>query len=123
DLLAGRGSTELPKVSHPLGATPTDLRELFPEPIIAGMVAALRHFDRRLPGFAGPDAVLVAPETRTTAPLRFLRDPVTLESTTLPGLMPLGEGAGFAGGIVSAALDGYRAARVLVDRHCPRRVD
>ncbi len=122
DLLTGRGSTELPKVSHPLGATPTDLRELFPDAIIEGMLAALRHFDRRLPGFAGPDGVLLAPETRTTAPLRFSRDRQTMQSTTLPGLMPLGEGAGYAGGIVSAALDGYRAAHLLVDQHCPRLV-
>ncbi|MCB9796270.1 MAG: FAD-binding protein [Alphaproteobacteria bacterium] len=120
DLLAGRASADLPKVSYPMGATPADLREVLPEPLIEGMIAALRHFDRRLPGFAGPEAVLVAPETRTTAPLRFLRDE-QLTSTGVADLMPLGEGAGYAGGIVSAALDGYRAAMVLVERHCPRR--
>ncbi|MCB9764269.1 MAG: FAD-binding protein [Alphaproteobacteria bacterium] len=122
DLLAGRASTELPRVSYPLGATPCDLRAVLPEPLIIGMIAALRHFDRRLPGFAGPEGVLIAPETRTTAPLRFLRGP-DLASTTLPGLMPVGEGAGYAGGIVSAALDGYRAANALVERFAPRLHD
>lgn len=119
DLLSGRGSTEVGKVSYPPGVTPTDLREVLPEPVIMGMVAALRHFERRLPGFTGPDAVLIAPETRTTAPLRFLRNE-GLESTGVVGLMPVGEGAGHAGGIASAALDGFRAASALVERHCPR---
>ncbi len=119
DLLQGRASAELPRVSHPLGATATDLRELFPQPLVEGMIAALRHFERQLPGFCGPEAVLIAPETRTTAPLRFDRGD-DMHSPTLPGLMPVGEGAGYAGGIVSAALDGFRAAQVLVTRYCPR---
>ena len=68
----------------------------------------------RLPGFLFPEAVLVAAETRTSAPVRLLRDAKTLESPSLAGLYPCGEGAGYAGGIVSAALDGARvAARVL----------
>jgi hypothetical protein len=115
DLLAGRASTELPRTSHPLGVCPADLREVLPQPIIDGIVAAIRHFDRKLRGFAGSDGVLIAPETRTTAPLRFLRDE-HLESEGLPGLMPIGEGAGYAGGIVSAALDGLRAARSVAAR-------
>lgn len=122
DLLEGRPSTALPRTSYPPGVTPSDLREVLPGPVLAGMVEAIRHFDRRLAGFAGPEAILVAPETRTTAPLRFLRDEA-LTSTSLPGLMPVGEGAGYAGGIASAALDGYRAAMVLVERHTPRLAD
>ena len=58
--------------------------------------------------------MLIAPETRTTAPLRFLRDEVTLQSPSLPGVMPCGEGAGYAGGIVSAELDGFRVAQAIV---------
>ena len=115
DLLAGRPSTELPRVSYPLGATAADLREVLPEPLILGMIEALRHFERQLPGFAGADGVLLAPETRTTAPLRFLRGNDYC-SPTLPDLLPLGEGAGYAGGIVSAALDGFRAANALLAR-------
>jgi uncharacterized FAD-dependent dehydrogenase len=116
DLLAGRPSAELPRTSHPLGVAPADLREVLPPPIIEGLIAAIRHFDRQIPGFAGPEGVLIAPETRTTAPLRFLRGE-DLESSTLPGLLPVGEGAGYAGGIVSAALDGFRAAESVIARH------
>lgn len=120
DLLAGRGSTALPRTSYTRGVTPSDLREVLPEPLIGGLVAAIRHFDRQIPGFAGQDGVLIAPETRTTAPLRFLRDDARV-STTVADLLPVGEGAGYAGGIVSAALDGYRAALSLVEQHAPRR--
>lgn len=120
DLLAGRGSVDLPRTSYTRGVTPTDLREVLPPPLVDGLVAAIRHFDRQIPGFAGPEGVLIAPETRTTAPLRFLRDRARV-STTVGGLLPVGEGAGYAGGIVSAALDGYRAAVGLVETHAPRR--
>jgi uncharacterized protein len=113
DLLAGKASVDLPRVSHPLGATPSDLRLLLPTPLIEGLVAALRHFEAQLPGFTGSDAVLLAPETRTTAPLRFLRGR-NYQSETLPGLLPVGEGAGYAGGIASAALDGLRAADAIL---------
>ncbi len=116
DFLAGRASTALPRTSYPLGVTPVDLAALLPEPVITAMRSAIRKFDGELPGFAGPDGVLIAPETRTTAPLRFRRDAVSLESPTLPGLMPCGEGAGYAGGIVSAALDGFRVAEAIVRR-------
>ena len=120
DLLARRGSKEIGRTTYTLGVTPSDLREVLPGPIIDGMVAAIRHFDERIRGFSGGDAVLIAPETRTTAPLRFLRGP-DLASPTLADLMPVGEGAGYAGGIASAALDGFRAANVLIERFCPRR--
>lgn len=119
DLLADRPTQELGRTSYTNGVTPSDLRAVLPAPLLDGLKAALRHFDRRLPGFSGPEGVLIAPETRTSAPLRFLRD-ARGESETLPGLWPLGEGAGYGGGIVSAALDGYRAAVRLVDQHCPR---
>ena len=118
DFLHDRPSKDLPKNSYILGTVPVDLRDVLPPFIVQGMKDAIRHFDRRVRGFAGPDGVLIAPETRTTAPLRFLRDE-HMTSTTLPNLMPIGEGAGYAGGIISAALEGYRAAQVLVERHCP----
>jgi uncharacterized FAD-dependent dehydrogenase len=112
DFLADRPSETLPRTSYPLGVTPVDLREVLPPLVVAGMKAALVAFDRKLPGFAGEDAVLIAPETRTTSPVRFLRDD-RQESTTVRGLFPIGEGAGYAGGIVSSALDGLRAARAI----------
>lgn len=113
DLFAGRGSTEVPRTSYPLGVTPTDLRELFPEIVLHGMMDAIRAFDRQIPGFAGEEALLIGPETRTTSPVRFLRD-ARGASTTVADLFPIGEGAGYAGGIVSSALDGLRAARAIV---------
>ncbi len=113
DFLAGRASTELPRTSYPLGVEPTDLAAILPAPVVEGMRRALRHFDRDIPGYAGPEGVLIAPETRTTAPLRFLRGD-DLQSPSLPGLLPVGEGAGYAGGIVSAALDGFRAAEAVI---------
>jgi uncharacterized FAD-dependent dehydrogenase len=114
DLLAGKVSAELPRKSYPHGITPTDLREVLPAAVVQGMVDALRVFDREVPGFAGEEAVLIAPETRTTSPIRFLRDE-RQQSRTVQGLFPIGEGAGHAGGIVSSALDGLRAARAIIE--------
>lgn len=113
DLLAGRASVELPRVSYPLGVQAARLDEVLPGEVMAGMVAALKAFDRKLAGFVGEHAVLIAPETRTTSPVRLLRD-AGFASPTLPGLYPVGEGAGYGGGIVSCAIDGIRAARALV---------
>jgi uncharacterized FAD-dependent dehydrogenase len=75
--------------------------------------------DRRWRGRFLADAVLVAPEARGSSPVRFPRDAQTLESTGVAGLYPIGEGAGYAGGIVSAALDGLRAAKAIIARHAP----
>ncbi len=118
DFLNDRPSTVLPKTSYILGTQPVELNRVLPPFIIDGMKAAIRQFERAVPGFSGPEGVIIAPETRTTAPLRFLRDD-TMTSTTIKGLMPIGEGAGYAGGIISAALEGYRAAMVLVERFSP----
>ena len=113
DLLAGRPSDDLPRTSYPQGVVPVDLSALFPAALTAGLVDAIRAFERQLPGFAGPDAVLIAPETRTTSPIQFARTEGQ-ESTTVRDLFPVGEGAGYAGGIISSALDGLRAARAIV---------
>ena len=91
---------------------------MLPAFIIDGMKAAILHFDKQVPGFASSEGVIIAPETRTTAPLRFLRDE-RMTSTTVEDVMPIGEGAGYAGGIISAALEGFRAAEVLVERFTP----
>jgi len=120
DFIANRISTDLPKVSYPLSVVSADLRTVMPPIIIEGILEALRHFGKKITGFDGSDGVLIAPETRTTAPLRFERDRDTFESLSLPGMLPIGEGAGFAGGIASAALDGLRAASSIIERTCPR---
>ena len=113
DFLADRESRELPRTSFPFGVVPTELRGLLPEGVIVSMKRAIRTFDQKIPGFAGAQGVLIAPETRTTSPIRFLRGP-NMHSPTLPGLIPAGEGAGWGGGIISAAHDGFRVAEAVI---------
>ena len=114
DFLDGRASSAVGPSSYRPGLAPGDLAQVLPDFLTTALRAGLRRLGARLPGFLFPDAVLVAAETRTSAPVRLLRDAKTLESPSLAGLYPCGEGAGYAGGIVSAALDGVRvAARVL----------
>lgn len=115
DLVEGRVSADLPKTSYPMGIAPVDLRAVLPSYVVDGMLDAIRAFEKDIPGYGGPDALLIAPETRTTSPVRFRRTDEQ-ESETLPGLFPIGEGAGYAGGIISSALDGLRAARAIVMR-------
>ncbi|HXH76734.1 MAG TPA: FAD-dependent oxidoreductase [Bacteriovoracaceae bacterium] len=100
----------LPKTSSPSGIFKTDIREIFPSFIVEHLKKGLVEFDRDLPGFIHEDALLIAPETRTSAPLTILRDKKTLISESHQGLYPCGEGAGYAGGITSAAVDGVKIA-------------
>jgi hypothetical protein len=113
DFLSGRVSRDLPSSSYPLGLRSVDLAAVLPPFVCASLRAALGGFERTIPGFSGESGVMIAPETRTTSPIRFLRNE-GLESVSLPGLYPVGEGAGYGGGIISSALDGLRAARVWV---------
>jgi uncharacterized FAD-dependent dehydrogenase len=114
DFLAGRASGSLPRTSYHPGVAPARLEEVFPPFVIEALRAGLAALTRRLPGFLHPEAVLVATETRTSAPVRMPRDPVTLQSLSVQGVYPAGEGAGYAGGIVSAALDGARVAEAIL---------
>ncbi|MBQ2842027.1 MAG: hypothetical protein IJE72_03230 [Clostridia bacterium] len=96
------------------GVMPGDIRKVLPEKVTDIMAQAIVKMDRSLNGFALPDGVLTAPETRSSAPVRILRD--ELYQANVRGLYPCGEGAGYAGGIVSAAVDGIRCAHaVLID--------
>jgi hypothetical protein len=117
-LAEGRGRTApVLATSYRPGLTPVDLAEILPRGLFARLAAALRDFDRRLPGFASEIGQCLGVESRTSSPVRIARDPETLASPEVDGLYPAGEGAGYAGGIVSAALDGRcvaaRIARVL----------
>jgi hypothetical protein len=116
DFLAGRATASLGGVpcSYLPGVTPSDLRACLPPYVVAALRAAIPAIDRTLRGFALPDAVLVGVETRSSSPLRITRDDHTLESVSTPGLFPAGEGAGYAGGIISAAVDGMRVAERLL---------
>ncbi|MDA0667410.1 MAG: NAD(P)/FAD-dependent oxidoreductase [Planctomycetota bacterium] len=100
------------------GVTPTDLGSILPRGIANRLREAMTEFDEHLPGFAGASGQLLGVETRTSSPVRILRGNETLESDSLSGLYPCGEGAGYAGGIVSAALDGSLvAAKILEQIH------
>ena len=115
DLLAGRESKALGSVvpSYRPGVVPGDLRALLPGFITEAMREALPLLGRRLRGFDLPDAVLTGPETRSSSPVRIPRGE-TLESVDAAGLYPCGEGAGYAGGITSAAVDGVRCAEAVL---------
>jgi len=117
DFVAARPSTRLGTVdpSYQPGVTPTDLADLLPEAMVEALREALPAFDTKLSGYGHPDAVLTGVETRTSSPLRIPRD-AQLESLNVFGLTPAGEGAGFAGGILSAAIDGIRAAEAVALR-------
>ena len=111
DFLLGRETKAFGEVrpSYRPGVTPADLREVLPAFITENLKKGLRAMNTQLSGFAMPDAVLTAPETRSSSPVRLLRD-AGGESESVAGLFPAGEGAGYAGGIVSAAMDGIQAA-------------
>jgi uncharacterized protein len=114
DFLEGRASTDLGSVipSYKPGVQLTDLTACLPDYVITAMREALPQFDRRIPGFAMSDAVLTGVETRTSSPLRITRDR-RLESINTKGLYPAGEGAGYAGGILSAGVDGIKVAEAV----------
>ncbi len=114
DFLAGRASSALGSVlpSYRPGVRPTDLSTCLPDYAIAAIREALPAFDKQIPGFAMADAVLTGVETRTSSPIRIRRDD-SLQSLNTSGLFPAGEGAGYAGGILSAGVDGIRIAEAV----------
>ena len=110
DFLVGRESADLPKTSYFPGVKPARLDCLLPDRMAVCLKKAFNWFGKKKPGYVTEDALLVGFETRTSAPLRIPRDDQTLQHPDAPGLFPCGEGAGYAGGIVSTALDGIRCA-------------
>ena len=114
DFLAGVPSSGPGQVipTYQPGVTWTDLRRCLPDYVADTLRDALQIFDRKVKGFAHPDAVLTGVETRSSSPVRILRDE-RFQSTGLAGLFPCGEGAGYAGGIMSAAVDGVRVAEAV----------
>lgn len=114
DFLAGRPSRELGSVvpSYKPGVTPADLSQCLPDFAVEAMREALPAFDRDIRGFALADAVMTGVETRTSSPIRIVRD-TSFQSLNTRGLYPAGEGAGYAGGILSAGVDGIRVAEAV----------
>jgi uncharacterized FAD-dependent dehydrogenase len=119
DFLGNRPTTTAPKSSYPRGVVPCDLREVLPPVVVDALRNGLPQMDRRWHGRFLPDAVLAGPETRGSSPVRVDRDPESRESPGVRGLYPVGEGAGYAGGIVSAAVDGLRTAKAIASRYAP----
>lgn len=114
DFVKGRLSADLPQSSYTPGVVASPLHFWMPKFISSRLKEGLDHFGRNARGFLTNDAMLIASETRTSSPVRIPRDREMLVHPTIPGLYPCGEGAGFAGGIVSAAMDGERCAEALV---------
>jgi hypothetical protein len=106
----------LPKTSTPSGVFKADIRDIFPDFINKHLRDGLRSFEKDIPGFISSEALLIAPETRTSAPVTILRNKETLVSDSHRGLYPCGEGAGYAGGITSAAVDGVKIAISIINQ-------
>ncbi len=115
DFARGRPTSHLRKTSYKRGIVPADLGALYPAAVTASLREALQRFDRTMPGYLSEAAQLIGVETRTSAPVSIERDRATLQSVGVRGLYPTGEGAGYGGGIVSAAVDGLRVANALLD--------
>jgi uncharacterized FAD-dependent dehydrogenase len=111
DFVAGRLSSTLPACSYKPGIVSAPLHEGLPPHFARRLQEGLRFFGRTMRGYLTEEAVIVGVETRTSSPVRVPRDNATLEHPQLRGLFPCGEGAGYAGGIVSAAIDGARSAQ------------
>ncbi len=116
DFLAGRQSSSLPRSSYTPGLVASRL-DLWLPPFVARRLAeGFKAFDKNMKGFISPDALLIASETRTSTPVRILRDKATFECQGLARLYPCGEGSGWSGGIVSSAMDGQNSAAALLDQ-------
>ncbi|MBQ4208491.1 MAG: hypothetical protein II621_09320 [Clostridia bacterium] len=115
DFLADRPSKKLSfvKPSFTTGVVPSDIRQCLPKKVTDTMAQAIVLMDEKLRGFALPDAVLTAPESRSSSPVRIVRDDIL--QSNVRGLYPCGEGAGYAGGIVSAAVDGIKCAHAVLE--------
>lgn len=115
DNLAEGGSSvaEALATSYTPGVTPSDLSQVLPSGMFSRLRQGLIDFDGRIPGFAGPEGQVLGVESRTSSPVRIMRERESMQALGLAGLYPCGEGAGFAGGIISAALDGRRVAAAL----------
>lgn len=113
DFLRRRTSTSLPRSGYMGQTVSLPLHELLPDFVTESLIQGFRDFDRKMHGFITQDALLLAVESRTSSPVRIPRDKETLQHVQLQGLYPCGEGAGYAGGIVSSALDGIRCVEAI----------
>ncbi len=113
DFVDGKASTSLPSTTYAPGIHPARIDKLLPEGIVSRLQRGFKEFGRKNRGFLTPEATLIGDETRTSSPVRIPRDRESLHHVDMEGLYPCGEGAGYAGGIVSAAMDGIACARAV----------
>ncbi len=106
---------KLPATSYTPGIVSSNLNDWLPAQIADKLAQGIRQIDQSMKGFICPQALMIAPETRTSTPVRILRNKETFECTEIKGLYPAGEGSGYAGGIVSSAMDGENAARAICE--------
>ncbi|MBO4453883.1 MAG: FAD-dependent monooxygenase [Paludibacteraceae bacterium] len=116
DFVEGKESKDLPDCSYLPGIVPSRLDQWLPPHIGKRLQQGFRDFDRKYPGFLTNEAVIVGVESRSSSAVRIVRNPDTLQSVSTPGLYPCGEGAGYAGGITSSALDGINAALKIAEQ-------
>jgi uncharacterized FAD-dependent dehydrogenase len=119
DFLAQRLTRRLPPCSYPRGLVLAEIADLAPPPVVEALRHGLPLLDRRWHGRFLANATLVGPEARGSSPVRILRGDASRETPGMEGLYPVGEGAGYAGGIVSAAVDGLRSAKAIVAKYAP----
>ena len=118
DMVEGRVSATLNDTSYQPGLMAADMGQVLPEGIYARLRRAFRIFGTKMKGYYTNEAQVVGVESRTSSPVWIPRNRQTYQHIAVEGLYPCGEGAGFAGGIVSAAIDGERCAEMLAARHC-----
>ena len=117
DFVAGKISSTMPDCSYLPGIHSAQISEILPEEVNAALKKAVVDFGKKMKGYYTNEAVLVATESRTSSPVRIPRDKDTLQHVQIKGLYPCAEGAGYAGGIVSAAIDGERCAEAAIVNH------
>lgn len=113
DFTRGQVSSDIPKTSYVPGTTSVEMGQVFPEFLTKILREGFTEFGKSMRGYLTNEAVLHAPESRTSSPVRIPRDPMTYEHMQIKGLYPCGEGAGYAGGIISAAIDGEKCALMI----------
>ena len=115
DFCRGRISLDLPETSYHPGAVSVPLHKVLPPMVSSRLRNAFPLVDKKIPGYFCDDALLLGVESRTSSPVRIVRDPGTLQCPGMPGVFPCGEGAGYSGGIVSSAIDGIRCAQAVAE--------
>lgn len=117
DFVNNKVSSSLPDNSYLPGLNSADIKEVLPDFVSNALKGAFLEFGKKMKGYYTNDAIIVATESRTSSPVRIPRDAQTLEHPQIKGLYPCGEGAGYAGGIVSAAMDGERIAQIIIEKY------